>query len=247
MWRQRSRIEWLKEGDLNTKIFHSMVTQRKKKNTISRFFVFCFFDITISRIKREDGAIITEEIELCQEAVNHFSKIFRTSHLRERPNWRALMDCVGQSVSPENADYLSASFTMTEVQNAVFQMGSTKAPGPDGFSVLFYQESWEFIKDEVQEFALRFLNDGGELERGVNDTNTIVTLIPNTKTPTTFNEYRPISLCNVAIKIITKTLANRLKGVLNECISVSQSVFVPGRLISDNILIAHKLVNHMRT
>ncbi|KAL9663876.1 hypothetical protein QQ045_019269 [Rhodiola kirilowii] len=77
--------------------------------------------------------------------------------------------------------------------------------------------------------------------------DTLITLIPKTKKPATFDEFRPISLCNVAMKVITKALANRLKEVLREIISISQSAFVPGRLITDNILIAHELISYMRT
>ncbi|CAM8900096.1 unnamed protein product [Rhodiola kirilowii] len=95
------------------------------------------------------------------------------------------------------------------------------------------------------EYALRFLNDGKTLERELNES--LITLVPKTKNPVTFDEYRPISLCNVAMKVITKTLANRLKEALNDCVSETQSAFVPGRLITDNILIAHEFINHMRT
>ena len=66
--------------------------------------------------------------------------------------------------------------------------------------------------------------------------STYVCLIPKVNNPRKVLEFRPISLCNVLYKLITKTIANRLKLVLGDIISHNQSTFVPGRLISDIIL-----------
>lgn len=84
--------------------------------------------------------------------------------------------------------------------------------------------------------AVKLFFDTGVMPEGVN-TTTIV-LIPKVDTPTRLTDFRPISLCNVIYKVIAKCLVNRLRPMLDELVSSVQSAFVPGRLITDNALIA---------
>jgi hypothetical protein len=76
---------------------------------------------------------------------------------------------------------------------------------------------------------------------------TFIALVPKKKNSSKVSDYRPISLCNVVYKIIAKVLANRLKYVLPHIISQNQSAFIPGRLISDNILAAYETLHTMHT
>lgn len=77
--------------------------------------------------------------------------------------------------------------------------------------------------------------------------NTLITLIPRVVNAQRLGEFRPISLCNVIYKIVTKTLSNRLKLILPDIIFPQQSAFVPGHLITDNILIAYEVLHSMST
>ena len=75
--------------------------------------------------------------------------------------------------------------------------------------------------------------------------HTHIVLIPKVKNPVKMSDFRPISLCNVIYKIITKMLTNRLKQILPQIIGLTQSAFVPRRLITDNVLVSYEALHTM--
>jgi hypothetical protein len=121
-------------------------------------------------------------------------------------------------------------------------MAPLKSPGPDGFPACFYQDEWETVGPEVCDAIFNFFNNCC-FDDDVNFTH--IVLIPKKSQPSKVTDYRPISLCNVVYKILSKTLANRLKEILPFIISKSQSAFIPGRLITDNILAAYETLHSM--
>jgi hypothetical protein len=140
-----------------------------------------------------------------------------------------------------NRELLSV-YTAEEVHQALKQMYLTKAPGPDGMSAIFYQSYWEIVGPEVIQAILSILHFGYML-RKINFTH--IVLIPKIKEPVKITNFRPIALCNVIYKIVSKILANRLKSVLPLVISDTQSAFVPSRLITYNVLVAFEVLHSM--
>lgn len=141
-------------------------------------------------------------------------------------------------------EHLQSCFTAEEVHEVIKQMAPLKSPSPDGFSTCFYQAYWPIVGQDFCKGILKFLNEG-TFDDSLNFTS--IVLIPKTKTPTIPKDYKPISLCNVLYKAASKVIANHLKSVLPVIISKSQSTFIPGRLITDNIIIAFKALHTMTT
>ena len=124
---------------------------------------------------------------------------------------------------------------LSKLVTGVIYANGIKAHGPE--------KHWDLCGDEVTSAVLRVLS--GE-DDPVRINNTFIVLIPKVKSPEELGQFRPISLCNVIYKIASKVLANRLKMMLPEIISEEQSAFVPGRLITDNIIAAYECLHFMK-
>ena len=155
-----------------------------------------------------------EEMEdVVKVAVDYFDNLFCAGSCNQMEE---CLSTVSAKVSLAMQDMLSRDFIADEIKEVVFQMGPTKAPGPDGINALFYQKFWHIVRNDVVNAVLDFLNNGVMLPN-LNHTN--IVLIPKVNNLEKMFEHRPISLCNVAYKIISKVLANRLKQVLPNIIS----------------------------
>ena len=146
-------------------------------------------------------------------------------------------------VTPEMNDYLEEPFTLEDITSALSYMYPTKAPGPDGLPVVFFQKHWQIVGSRVTKTCLHILNEQGTLE-SLN--HTFIALIPKIEKTRVVSNFRPINLCNVVYRIITKAIANRLKPILTYIISPNQSAFIPDRLITDNVIIGYECLHKIR-
>ena len=211
-WEQKSRTKWHTCGDRNTKFYHALTKQRRIQNRIAGLY-------------NEEGSWVNSESKVEEVAVKYFMDLFHTSSPED---FDSFLEEVPSSITDGQNWKLMAEATEEEVKAALFMMHPEKAPGPDGMTALFYQQSWSIIKEDVVNMVNNFLTSG-VFEDKLNMTN--ICLIPKTVRPIRMTELRPISLCNVGYKIISKVLCQRLKGLLPKLISETQSAFVSGRFI----------------
>ncbi|GJZ39108.1 hypothetical protein Tco_0585671 [Tanacetum coccineum] len=141
----------------------------------------------------------------------------------------------------DEAAFMVRPISKEEVKETIFGMEDDKEPGPDGFSAKFVKSSWSIIGNELCATIQDFFGNG-KLLKEVNAT--IIALVPKTQSPSNVSEFRPIACCNILYKCITKVISNRIKGVIGNLVSESQSAFIPSRQISDNILISQELLRN---
>ncbi|KAL0458285.1 UNVERIFIED_CONTAM: LOB domain-containing protein 29 [Sesamum latifolium] len=216
----------VKGGDRNTRFFHQKASHRFRSNLITK-------------LRTSNRALVDKEEEIQHCILSHFEDVYSSSHPRPDDVAHGTAQ-LRRVVDEDMEDELSQPYHENEVTKALFEMAPLKSLGPDGMSPIFYQKFWHIVKYDVIPCTLRLLNSH-DMPHTLNDTQ--IVLIPKCKNPDMLSQFHPISLCNVIYKIASKTVANRLKRILDRIISPAQSAFVPGRLIIDNILLAFE-VNH---
>lgn len=225
-WKKQSKVFWLYDEDTNNKFFHASASARKRRNTIKK-------------LRDNSGNWITSHDDLCTHIHDYFSNIFSALPGDHFP----ITSCVQAVVSAEDNSILTQPFLEQEFKEAIFSMHPDKSPGPDGLNPAFYHKFWDDIGGELFLEASHWLNSG-QLPSSLNETN--IVLAPKGDNPETIRDLRPILLCNVIYKIISKVLANRLRPLISKCISPEQAAFVHSRSIMDNALTAFEILHHMR-
>lgn len=203
--------------------FHKYASSRRRNNTVDK-------------LRDKNGAWKEDTQEVQQVISEYFDSLFTSMGSKEVLTEREEV----HTVTEEQNRLLLLPVTVEEVKKAVFSMHSDKSPGPDDLNPMFYQKFWHVVGTDVVKFCGSFLTEG-KLPAGIN--HTLVCLIPKIKQPERMTDLRPISLCNVLFRILSKVIANGLKPCLNSLISDKQSAFVEGRLLTDNALIAFE-INH---
>ena len=181
--------------------------------------------------------IHTDNANIMGIAERFYNKLFTPNRINEVTQNRLLRN-ITSFVNADQKRELDNVLNEKEVRTAVFGLKGNKSPGLDGIPVEFYQLFW----DDIKELYLAFLNGlkNGAIPKGKN-TSVIKLIYKKTGEIYLLTNYRPISLINVDIKILTKILANRLKFVLPSIIHKSQTA-VYGRKIDQTVHLIRDLI-----
>lgn len=187
-WKQWSRCNWLREGDENTKFFHSMTKVRKRGNEISSIMI--------------EGDLITDRNAIENYIICHFKNQFR-----ESVNCPEIEGLLFRRISSVQLEKPTMQFDEDEILMALIDCEDDKAPALGVFPMGVLKKTWKFIKDNFVQLTWDF-HIYGCMNWRMN--TTMLALISKKKDASWVNNYRPISLVN-NYKLLFKILANRLK------------------------------------
>ena len=224
---QKARVERAKMGDMNSKYFHTLTKVRNCRKKI-----VC--------LKDHRGEWVTSREDLKKMMVDHYNQIFTTSHYEESSEGQFQSTV---RVSEEDYHNLALRIEEGEVTTAIAQMSPMKCPGPDGIQALFFKNFREHVGPSVVDLVSKaFLSS--KIPKGINDS--FLALISKVDPPSECKDFRPIGLCNTIYKILTKVIAKRIKPLWSNLIHPSQTSFIPGRVIHENVIIAKEMAHFFK-
>jgi hypothetical protein len=200
MARSRSRLNWLKEGDANTKLFHAHARHRKRKKIIARLV--------------DDNRVLTKHEDKAALVGGFYSDLLGCSLDRDRSINLQELD-----ISRHDLSGLDALISEKEVWETIKQLPSNKALGPNDFTGGFYKACWDIIKTYIMRvvsvvWCRKFCNF-----HKLN--STFITLVPKKEGVDLVKDFRLISLVHSFAKFFTKLLLNRLAGRLHDLVSLN--------------------------
>ncbi|XP_026399197.1 uncharacterized protein LOC113295052 [Papaver somniferum] len=225
--RQKYRVKWIQEGSANTNFFHTIMKIRNSRNMISE-------------LEDYNGNVMTNQTQISDFLVQHFKKKFEFQPVDDAEQ---LLKVIPKMVTEEDQQNLDVIPEAEEIKNIIFEMDPESAPGPDGFSGIFYRSCWETIKYDLVA-AIQSCWRRKFIPKGMN--SSFLVLLPKTQGAKTANHFRPIGLSNVIFKIFTKVITKRMNGIMEKLISPQQVAYVKGRSIHEQVLLASELVNEMK-
>ncbi|XP_062119263.1 uncharacterized protein LOC133833014 [Humulus lupulus] len=224
---QRSKITWLRQGDLNTSFYYAFLKKRKADNGIISFLT-------------EDGKVVDN----FSDVVSHFMGYFREFLGSSSSASGSINDQIvkmGPQLSVSQKMKLLKPFSRKEIRESLFSIPITKSPGPDGFGSGFYKAVWNDIGDEVCG-AITHCFESGTFPSELHEIT--LSLIPKVANPSRAIDYRSIACCSTLYKCMAKLICKRLGDILPDIIQPNQGAFVKGRSIAHNIMIFQDLIKN---
>jgi hypothetical protein len=211
-WKQRGQIKWATLGDAGTNFFHANATIKHHYNHI----------LSLVGV---NGTTVTSHVDKEEVLFQSFKDRLGTS----QPT--SMVFNLSSLIQPvSNLSTLEMLFSHSEIDQIIKNLPSNKSPGPDGFNTDFVRKCWPVIASDFYELCDNFY-DGSICMDSIN--GSYVTLIPKHSSPASVGDYRPISLLNTSMKVLTKLLANRLQLVMTKLVHQNQYSFLKARTIQD--------------
>lgn len=230
-WRLRSHATWLKWGDSNTNFFHTLASFNRNKKLIWS-------------IENNRAETIRGQEAIKDEAAIHFEQLYKSYSNTSLSDKLAVASVYPKMVSTSEAVDLFNHVSLQGLKEVLVHFKKERSLGPDGWTIEFFVYFFELVSTDLLQMMIEDTHTKGKVTKSLN--STFLVLIPKENNAVSFNDYRPISLCNLIYKIVSKVISNRMKPYLERNLSAEQLGFLKGRRIHDAIGAAHECIHSIK-
>lgn len=216
----RSKAQWANESDKCTKYFLNLEKSRQESNTVKELL-------------DENGEVKKNIDSILDMQYNFYSNLYSCVTV-ECESKNQLLSLVDKKLNESDVEMCDKNIDVKEIEQAVKEMASNKSPGPDGLTIEFYRKFLPQLKNVLYKLFLE-IEEKETLSHSMK--MGVITLLYKKKgDKRLLKNWRPISLLNVDYKIIARIMSNRLKNVLPNIISDSQTCCIIGKDIADTLV-----------
>lgn len=189
-------------------------------------------------IKLSGGRVTTDPGEIRDGAAEFYRELFKAEPVNKQQI--SVLHSQLPTLSIEDKETLDLPINFQELTEAVYQMAPGRAPGIDGLSAEFYKKFWPCIGKDLYEVIMESV-ENGELPQSCR--RAVLTLLPKKGDLSLIKNWRPLALLCSDFKILSKTIANRVKKFLGKIIHKDQSYCIPDRTIRDNLFLIRDVID----
>ena len=224
----RSKIDWYEDGERSSKFFFNLEKSRQNKKIMTK-------------LVDDNGEVYYDQSSILKEQVKFYRHLYQEQLCNEHSQ-DELLSNITRTLPQSDVEFCDSPLNSNDLKDALFAMEANKSPGNDGLTAEFYKVFWYDLIHVFETliehtFSCNHLCDSMRIGT--------ISLIPKKGDLAKLKNWRPISLLNVDYKIVSKAIANRISKVIQTLISEDQTCCIPGRDISENILIMSNVINYV--
>ncbi len=211
-----SRAKWFEYGEKSNKFFLNLTKSRQNQKLICK-------------IKNGEEEFVGQN--QVSKGITDFYRELYSAKPKEQKNEDNFYEYCPK-LSEKQAKYLDNDLTLKELQEALSSCKDS-SPGPDGIPFVVYKKYWNFMGPVILRAWKHSINTGN---LPTSHLESVITLLPKEgKDTKDIKNWRPITLSNCDLKIITKAISLKTSKVLESIIDPSQTAYVPGRSVADHL------------